>query len=50
MSMLLNIEGNPFIIRFKTKSSEDLKSFVEINKDIEGNPFIIRFKTKSSFS
>ena len=40
----IHIEGNPFIIRFKT--------FIIIhystNKvNIEGNPFIIRFKTKN---
>ena len=38
-----NIEGNPFIIRFKTII------YIGVNYDItyiEGNPFIIRFKTK----
>ena len=41
------IEGNPFIIRFKTlQSLGRSEDFV----DIEGNPFIIRFKTlKISF-
>ena len=39
----LNIEGNPFIIRFKTLW-EDSCEFVT-RPNIEGNPFIIRFKT-----
>ena len=37
-----NIEGNPFIIRFKTLS-EIPDNEEKVN--IEGNPFIIRFKT-----
>ena len=38
------IEGNPFIIRFKTEGDEKAKE--ELDKwGIEGNPFIIRFKT-----
>ena len=42
--MYYNIEGNPFIIRFKTlvlqyASKSDTCIY------IEGNPFIIRFKT-----
>ena len=36
-----SIEGNPFIIRFKTSFEENLTN----NLGIEGNPFIIRFKT-----
>ena len=38
-----NIEGNPFIIRFKTLS-EIPDNEEKVN--IEGNPFIIRFKTQ----
>ena len=38
----LDIEGNPFIIRFKTKFTIAKYS---LNINIEGNPFIIRFKT-----
>ena len=37
-----DIEGNPFIIRFKTKLA---CAVIQNNFDIEGNPFIIRFKT-----
>ena len=37
------IEGNPFIIRFKTKIEFQV-DYIEY-PDIEGNPFIIRFKT-----
>ena len=39
----ISIEGNPFIIRFKT-----LKTLLFLQNrplSIEGNPFIIRFKT-----
>ena len=39
------IEGNPFIIRFKTVPSS-LNWSLLLN--IEGNPFIIRFKTDSA--
>ena len=39
-----NIEGNPFIIRFKTSCGKFGNSLII---DIEGNPFIIRFKTKA---
>ena len=38
----LSIEGNPFIIRFKT--IHDMKCNPK-TYSIEGNPFIIRFKT-----
>ena len=38
------IEGNPFIIRFKTPDS--LEPFRIASESIEGNPFIIRFKTE----
>ena len=41
---MLSIEGNPFIIRFKTTCD---KRTPEIIYSIEGNPFIIRFKTNS---
>ena len=37
------IEGNPFIIRFKTQDMEGIANVFA--KGIEGNPFIIRFKT-----
>ena len=37
-----SIEGNPFIIRFKTEYEELAANLFEC---IEGNPFIIRFKT-----
>ena len=39
-----SIEGNPFIIRFKTLK-RTLHSYYHMS--IEGNPFIIRFKTSS---
>ena len=39
------IEGNPFIIRFKTKFCKHIAS---LNIYIEGNPFIIRFKTEDT--
>ena len=38
-----NIEGNPFIIRFKTQNLLSFTNFLSFY--IEGNPFIIRFKT-----
>ena len=38
-----DIEGNPFIIRFKTNSHTAHISIFP--RYIEGNPFIIRFKT-----
>ena len=38
-----DIEGNPFIIRFKTKDIK--KCCNNWCWNIEGNPFIIRFKT-----
>ena len=41
----IGIEGNPFIIRFKTKKTGDIVK--EEALSIEGNPFIIRFKTKA---
>ena len=41
------IEGNPFIIRFKTVITPDSPGS---SGGIEGNPFIIRFKTPSSLS
>ena len=37
-----SLEGNPFIIRFKT---DDIEPIMYINQSLEGNPFIIRFKT-----
>ena len=40
----IGIEGNPFIIRFKTKKTGDIVK--EEALSIEGNPFIIRFKSK----
>ena len=40
--MTLRIEGNPFIIRFKTIMILEVRIFYMC---IEGNPFIIRFKT-----
>ena len=39
---LFSIEGNPFIIRFKTLTELITTGFAI---SIEGNPFIIRFKT-----
>ena len=39
------IEGNPFIIRFKTRFFQTCIGISE--PSIEGNPFIIRFKTKA---
>ena len=42
--MKFSIEGNPFIIRFKTLQFVIL-FLVRIPLSIEGNPFIIRFKT-----
>ena len=46
LQLLLNcIEGNPFIIRFKTEDGTYLTTVPAIS--IEGNPFIIRFKTYS---
>ena len=44
--MKFSIEGNPFIIRFKTLQFVIL-FLVRIPLSIEGNPFIIRFKTVS---
>ena len=41
--MLLSIEGNPFITRFKTSILNPLTTFKLFS--IEGNPFITRFKT-----
>ena len=38
-----SIEGNPFIIRFKTLYL--IGSIKDLIFRIEGNPFIIRFKT-----
>ena len=40
---LFSIEGNPFIIRFKTLTELITTGFAI---SIEGNPFIIRFKTQ----
>ena len=39
----MSIEGNPFIIRFKTEEALIYQSAYD--NGIEGNPFIIRFKT-----
>ena len=39
------IEGNPFIIRFKTRKADAIED--SLGASIEGNPFIIRFKTLS---
>ena len=39
----LRIEGNPFIIRFKTLYDKTVDTTNKLS--IEGNPFIIRFKT-----
>ena len=41
---ILSIEGNPFIIRFKTNIDIDISTQTGVPR-IEGNPFIIRFKT-----
>ena len=38
------LEGNPFIIRFKTKTYFK-SNIVLFFSSLEGNPFIIRFKT-----
>ena len=38
-----SIEGNPFIIRFKTP--KEVVDLYTAYISIEGNPFIIRFKT-----
>ena len=43
----MGLEGNPFIIRFKTKCC--LQDFKNENASLEGNPFIIRFKTQNTF-
>ena len=40
----LGLEGNPFIIRFKTSIFG--KDIVKAILGLEGNPFIIRFKTR----
>ena len=40
----LSIEGNPFIIRFKTTNGLSI-DLTALSIGIEGNPFIIRFKT-----
>ena len=40
--VLMGIEGNPFIIRFKTLLRMQICTVSLIS--IEGNPFIIRFK------
>ena len=42
----LSLEGNPFIIRFKTPMK--FFDFKLVTVGLEGNPFIIRFKTKVS--
>ena len=39
------IEGNPFIIRFKTLLDNPEQYNLLPYQSIEGNPFIIRFKT-----
>ena len=41
----MDIEGNPFIIRFKTINNFYFLIFLMFY--IEGNPFIIRFKTET---
>ena len=41
----LRIEGNPFIIRFKTLNVHNIVCNFDF-VSIEGNPFIIRFKTE----
>ena len=43
ISLILNIEGYPFITRFKTSYIRFLKCAPIYN--IEGYPFITRFKT-----
>ena len=40
----MSLEGNPFIIRFKTQVALLLGNLVMLTR-LEGNPFIIRFKT-----
>ena len=42
MDVMVNIESNPFIIRFKTKANAYGHNSL---LNIESNPFIIRFKT-----
>ena len=42
----LNIEGNPFITRFKTTRVLKVNNKITY---IEGNPFITRFKTRKGF-
>ena len=44
MNLTGSIEGNPFIIRFKTQRLL-YQVFLVFLLSIEGNPFIIRFKT-----
>ena len=41
----IGIEGNPFIIRFKTSILPNSDATLGSSGSIEGNPFIIRFKT-----
>ena len=43
MFPFVGIEGNPFIIRFKTITEKI--EYIPFTEGIEGNPFIIRFKT-----
>ena len=40
---MASLEGNPFIIRFKTWNMAETGK--EQIRRLEGNPFIIRFKT-----
>ena len=44
--MRYSLEGNPFIIRFKTKRYQ-MAGYEPVS--LEGNPFIIRFKTYKYF-
>ena len=43
MYQTLRLEGNPFIIRFKTVRNK--LHLLYLTLGLEGNPFIIRFKT-----
>ena len=47
MFHLMSLEGNPFIIRFKTILLLILYEW-NFYHSLEGNPFIIRFKTEGA--
>ena len=44
----MSLEGNPFIIRFKTFVAK-FDGSTGVIASLEGNPFIIRFKTRKNF-